>query len=155
MLSKCRPLIAAVAILAGCLAAGSVLAQQSGRIFPFKWSSPIAYEDITTADIQHALIWTRQYWGTTDGALGPLTRKAVRDWLISKGYPAADTLTPAQSVELVSSGLRQRDAFGWALLKDETVGFSVGIPTKLSAVTDPQWKDGGLQYAAYGPVATS
>jgi len=128
------------------------MAQQTGRVFPYKWTIPVPFEEITTADIQHALVWTRHYWAATDGTYGPYTRGAVKGWLTSKGYPAGDTLSREQTVELVTDGLRQRDFFGWALLTDDAVGFSVGIPTKLTEMSAPERKDGGLQYTSYGVI---
>lgn len=141
-----------LAVASMALFVANATAQQTGRVFPYKWPIPVPFEEITTADIQHALVWTRHYWGATDGSYGNYTRGAVKGWLASKGYPPGDTLSRDQAVELVTEGLRQRDFFGWALLTDDAVGFSVGIPTKLTEMQAPIWRDGGLQYASYGVI---
>jgi S1-C subfamily serine protease len=128
-------------------------AQQPGRIFPYQWPSGFSGDDITTADIQHALIWTGHYAGMADGAYGPYTRRGIGDWLVSKGYPKAENLTEKQAGQLVAEGLRQRDRYGWALLVDDAVGFSVGVPTAVATLQPSKWNDGLLQYIASGQVA--
>jgi S1-C subfamily serine protease len=139
-------------IAALLLLAAPAHAQQTGRIFPYKWVSPPPVEDITTADVQHALIWTRHYGAMVDGGYGPYTKRAISGWLTSKGYGPGDTLTREQAVELVTDGLQQRDAYGWALLIDDAVGFSVGISTKMSHPEAPTWQDGVLTYGSNGDV---
>ena len=126
------------------------LSQQTGRIFPYQWSGEIPADDITTADVQHALIWTGYYDAMVDGAYGPGSRRAVRGWLLSKGYSGADTLTTGQAVELVGDGLRRRDRFGWATLVDPAIGFSVGVPTKLTSKHQVTRENGYWSYDAYG-----
>lgn len=142
------------ALLVLCLAgiAGSAVAQQPGRAFPYRWSGTVPADEITVADVQHALIWTGHYGAMVDGAYGPGSKSAVRSWLIAKGYPPADSLTNDQAVELLMQGLKVRDNVGWAVLSDPSVGFKVGMPTKLTELQSPIWKDGGLQYSAFGPV---
>ena len=147
-------LLASIGLLVGSLLALATasVAQQTGRVFPFRWIHQFPPEDLATADIQHALIWTRQYEGMADGTDGPETRRAVGSWLKAKGYKAAETLTKEQSVELVAEGLRQRDLYGWASLVDDAVGFSVGIPQELTAPTKATRREGALQYASNGTV---
>ena len=147
-------LLASIGLLAGSLLAMATasVAQQTGRVFPYRWIHQVPPEDIATADIQHALIWTRQYQGMADGTDGPETRRAVEGWLKSKGYKAAETLTKEQSVELMAEGLRQRDLYGWSNLVDDAVGFSVGIPQELTAPTKATRREGALQYVSNGTV---
>jgi S1-C subfamily serine protease len=151
---KIQPWLASAfsAFAALLLLAHSAHAQLTGRIFPYKWAGPVPAEDITVADVQHALIWTRHYGAMVDGVFGPYTKRAIGGWLASKGYAPADTLTLEQAVELVTDGLRQRDAYGWALLIDDAVGFSVVISPPLSNPEAPTWKDGVLTYGSNGEV---
>ncbi len=134
------------------LVSGPTFAQQPGRIFPYSWAGPIPADDITTADIQHALIWTGHYGAMVDGLFGGFTKKAIGGWLSSKGYPSSDSLTRNQAVELVTEAIAKRDAFGWAILTDDAIGFSVGVPTRLNEATAPIWEDGALWYRFFGPV---
>lgn len=141
------------AILAALLLLSEVAnAQQPGRVFPYSWAGPIPADDITTADIQHALIWTGHYGAMVDGMFGGFTKRAIGGWLAAKGYSTSDTLTRNQAVELVTEAIAKRDAFGWATLTDDAIGFSVGVPTKLNEYAAPVWEDGALWYRYFGPV---
>ena len=147
-------LVPLIGLLAGGLLAVATagFAQQTGRIFSHRWVHQFPAEDVTTADLQHALIWTRQYAGMADGIYGAETRRAVEGWLKSKGHKAAETLSKEQSVELVAEGLRQRDTFGWSNLVDDAVGFSVGIPKELTEPPRVTRRDDRLQYVSNGVV---
>ncbi|HTR86920.1 MAG TPA: serine protease [Reyranella sp.] len=134
----------------GIMCATSAVAQQPGRIFPYRWNGAFPADDITTADIQHALIWTGNYGAMVDSSYGPYTRRAISGWLTSKGYPPSDTLMRAQAIELVAEGLKLRDAYGWSTMTDPSVGFSVGIPTRLSTTRAPYSHDGALWYDSTG-----
>lgn len=81
-LRHCSAIIAALV-----LSCGLACAQQPGRIFPYSWAGPIPADDITTADVQHALIWTGHYGAMVDGLFGGFTKRAIGGWLASKGYP--------------------------------------------------------------------
>ncbi len=141
------------AILAALLLHSEVAnAQQPGRIFPYSWVGPIPADDISTADIQHALIWTGHYGAMVDGMLGGYTKRAISGWLAAKGYSTGETLTRNQAAELVTEAIAKRDAFGWATLTDDAIGFSIGVPTKLNERSAPVWEDGALWYRYYGPV---
>jgi hypothetical protein len=123
---------------------------QAAGSFQYQWTTPVPADAITIADLQHALIWTRHYWAMVDGDYGPYTRRAVTDWQTAKGYQPTGALTPDQSVELVTEGLRQRDEHGWALLVDDAIGFSVGVPTKDTQTMLPKWEDGAWWYKSQG-----
>ncbi|WP_428668584.1 trypsin-like peptidase domain-containing protein [Reyranella sp.] len=151
---------AIASVLGDCLAAITTLtllsepaaAQQLGRIFPYSWASPIPADDITTADVQHALIWTGHYGAMVDGMFGGFIKRAINGWLTSKGYPASVSLTRNQAVELMTEAIAKRDQYGWAILTDDAIGFSVGVPTKLNEGTAPVWENGALWYRFFGPV---
>lgn len=140
----------ALALFAILGAANAATAQQTGRIFPYKWLSDFPIDEVTTADIQHALIWTEHYGAMVDGAYGRHTRRAIAGWLSSKGYSPSDDLSRQQSIELITDGMRKRDAYGWSTLSDSSVGFSVGIPTRLSTSKPVAYRDGMLWYDSEG-----
>jgi S1-C subfamily serine protease len=128
--------------------AGEVSAQQG--VFQYRWPGPPPSGAVTVADIQQALMWTRHYTAAIDGVSGPNTRQAIAAWQAAKSYAGSGNLTPQQTVELVGEGLRQRDAYGWATLRDDALGFSVGLPTKLSKLGEPRLENGSWRYAASG-----
>jgi hypothetical protein len=138
ILTRSLPRWASLAL--SLLAAGNVQAQQPGRIFPYRWAAAFPADQITTADLQHALIWTRHYDGMVDGMSGVHMRKAVTAWQITHGLAATGTLTREEAARLVTEGLRLRDAVGWATLTDTAVGYAVGVPTTLTKLQplDPE-----------------
>jgi len=150
--SSFRPATLALALilLLGLLPARAQNPQMPGGVFPYKWSGPIPPGAITTTDIQSALIWTRHYGGMLDGDAGPSTRRAMAGWQTSKGLQATGTLTASQTMDLITEGLKARDAHGWALLVDDAIGFSVGIPTKFSTSRPPTRSEGDWRYEASG-----
>jgi len=121
---------------------------------------------ITGDDIRRALIWTGHLSVMTTGDPAVIYRTAMQSWQTSKGYKATDTLADEQVAELLAEGDKQRDSFGWSKLEDKSIGFSIGVPTKLvkflSARTDNGnfWYDfeGGVRYTVgvrYGDVSCS
>ncbi|SEP42848.1 hypothetical protein SAMN02990966_06112 [Rhodospirillales bacterium URHD0017] len=109
--------------------------------------------DITIADIQNALIWTRHYGAMVDGDYGDFTKRAAKSWQSSRGYPAAEALSSEQMIQLVSEGLKERDKYGWAMLTDSAVGFSVGFPTSFATSTGPPREENGvLWYRSNGVI---
>ncbi len=124
--------------------------QTQGGVFPYKWSGPIPPDAITTTDVQNALVWTRHYGAAVGGDAGPHLRRAISEWQTSKGFQATGTLTASQTMDLVTEGLKARDSHGWALLVDDAVGFSVGIPTKSSTPRPPTKSQGDWWYEASG-----
>ena len=125
---------------------------QSGGIFQYRWSGSPPLAEISVADVQHALIWTKHYVGMADGAIGPYTRKAIAEWQTSKGYQATGTLTAEQTSSLVTQGLELRDSYGWSTLVDPAIGYSVGIPAKLATLNAPKRDADGWSMTAVGPV---
>ena len=134
----------------GLLPAQAQNAQTPGGVFRYKWSGPIPPGAITTTDVQNALVWARHYGAMVDGDSGPYTRRTISGWQASKGLQATGTLTASQTMDLVTEGLRARDAHGWALLVDDAIGFSVGIPTKFSTPRPPTQSHGDWWYEASG-----
>lgn len=141
-----------------CAAAACLLplmpgaAQQVPSAFHYKWNTPVPTEMITPADIEQALIWTGHI-----SVIGGETsaRKAAQAWQVSKGRPATEVLPDDQALELVSEGLKRRDSYGWSILRDDAVGFAVGIPAKMVKPSSPRNEDNGLWYHADGAVGHS
>lgn len=147
----CRAATLVIALLLlGFLPAQAQNPPTQGGVFQYKWSGPVPPATITATDIQNALLWTRHYGGMVDGDAGPNTRRAISGWQTSKGFQATGTLTSSQTMDLVTEGLRERDSHGWALLVDDAIGFSVGIPTKFSTPQPPTRSQGDLWYEASG-----
>ncbi|WP_296332932.1 serine protease [Reyranella sp.] len=145
--------VATVAIalfLLGHPSAQAQNAQTQGGVFQHKWSSPIPPDAITTTDVENALVWTRHLGAAVDGDAGPYLRRAISGWQTSKGFQATGTLTASQKMDLVREGLKARDTHGWALMIDDAIGFSVGIPTKFSTPQPPTRSQGDWWYEASG-----
>jgi len=79
-------------------------------------------------------------------------RQALQDWQTSKHYKATETLPDEQMSELLAEGDKQRESFGWAMLTDKSIGFSIGVPTKLVKFIAARPDNGGLWYDFEGPV---
>jgi hypothetical protein len=141
------------------LAAASVLlatgaqAQMSPGAFKHRWVGAVPASEISSADIHQALIWTGYLGIGLNKSVANDPRKAMQDWLKSRKYPAADELTDEQTVELVREGLKRRDSFGWAMLRDKSIGFEVGLPTKLAKPEPPQNALSSLLYLAEGDIS--
>jgi hypothetical protein len=129
---------------------------------------PAAAQDIaakiTGDDIRRALIWTGHLGAINTGDPGIVFRTAMQSWQKSKGYKETDQLADEQVMELLAEGDKQRESFGWARLEDKSIGFSIGVPTKLvkfvAARTDNGnfWYDfeGGIRYTVgvrYGDLS--
>lgn len=127
-------------------------AQQVPSAFQYKWNTPVPSEMITASDIEQALIWT----GHINIVGGETSvQKATQAWQTSKGFRATGTLSDEQANQLVSEGLKRRDSYGWAILRDDAVGFAVGIPTAMVKPTAPRNELNGLWYHADGTIGHS
>ena len=109
---------------------------------------------ITPADIVQALIWTGHIGMDNDGGTTAV-RKASQAWQTAKRRTVTESLPDNQAIELVSEGLKKRDAAGWAILRDDSVGFAVGMPTRLAKLSPPQAEGSVLWYHADGSVGQS
>jgi len=85
----------------------------------------------TFDDLRQALIWTGHYDGFAAGDRGALTHAALHDWQKSKNYPQSDSPANEQVLELIAEAAKKSAPFGWSVLRDRYIGFSIGIPTKL------------------------
>jgi S1-C subfamily serine protease len=147
-----RYFISAIAASLAIATGFSAAAQQQQGAFQYVWADRAPIDAITGADIHQALIWTGYFqpasFGEADGV-----RKAAQAWQAAKRYKLTDVPTPEQAVELVYDGLRIRDGFGWATMRDDGVGFSIGIPTKLTKFEPPRNEGAAVWYRSQGAVA--
>jgi Trypsin-like peptidase domain len=107
---------------------------------------------ITGDDIRRALIWTGHLSVMTTGDPAAIYRTAMQSWQTSRGYKATDTLADEQVSELLAEGDKQRDSFGWSKLEDKSIGFSIGVPTKLVKFLSARTDNGNFWYDFEGSV---
>ncbi len=109
-------------------------------------------QKITGDDLRRALIWTGHYRVMSTGDGSALFHTAIQSWQASKHYKVTDNLSDVQEMELLAEGDKQRDSFGWAKFEDKSIGFSVGVPTKLVKFLGARTSNGGLVYDFEGGV---
>lgn len=83
--------------------------------------------------VQEALRWEAHYKGTIDGAFGPGTRAAMRDWQITKGYEPTGILTTAQREQLLSEWRADRAALDLQPVTEQDAGIEIALPLGLVA----------------------
>jgi hypothetical protein len=108
---------------------------------------------ITGNDLRRALIWTGHYSVMNTGDPNTLFRAGLQSWQASKKYKVTDNLPDEQEMELLAEGDKQRDSFGWAKFEDKSIGFSVGVPTKLVKFLGARTNNGGLTYDFEGGIS--
>ena len=118
---------------------------------------PAAAQDLTTGkitgdDLRRALIWTGNLSVMSTGDPAALFKAAFQSWQTAKKYKPTETLPDEQVSELLAEGEKQRDAFGWATLEDKSVGFSVGVPTKLVKFVGTHTENGSFWYDFEGSI---
>lgn len=145
-----RVLCCAAAGLA-VLLCGTVQAQQPG-VFHYRWHGTPPTEAIAPTDTRDALMWTGHLGIAFKGEMSAAVRQAAQAWQKASGYPATDKLSESQTGELIQQALKEREAVGWAVLRDPAVGFSVGVPSKFVTLRAPRIDGGSLVYSASGSV---
>ena len=138
-----------------CLLGTDLAAETAGRVFPYRWETAPPASAITIADLQQALTWTGHFTGPVDGAMGAATRDALAAWQAARKLVPGTPLSPQQSLDLVTEGLKQRDAVKWALLVDDGLGYSIGVPTALTELQPPAQENGRWWTRSSGPFALS
>jgi hypothetical protein len=108
--------------------------------------------EVSGEDIRRALIWTGDYSVMSQDDPATVFRDAYQHWQKSKGYPTTETLPVEQMPQLLAEGARKRDAFGWTTLQDKSIGFSVGVPTKLVKFVAARPSNSGLRYDFEGKI---
>jgi len=108
-------------------------------------------DKVSAAEVRQALIWTRhlELW---DGDPTTAVRKAAQAWQASKGYKQTDSLNDDQKSELLAEAVKLRSAVGWSTLEDKSVGFSVGVPTRLAKLAETRRINGSVIYDFDGAI---
>ncbi|WP_170063362.1 serine protease [Albidovulum inexpectatum] len=81
--------------------------------------------------VQEALRWEAHYKGMIDGAFGPGTRAAMRDWQIAHGYEPTGILTTAQRERLLSDWRADRAALNLQSVSEASAGVEITLPLGL------------------------
>lgn len=134
-----------LAILAGSLALLPLLAHAQAEL-PF--------DKVSNGELRQALIWTGhlELWsGDPSAAL----QKATRSWQAARGYKQTETLSEDQSSEVLAEAVKKREAVGWSILQDKSVGLSIGVPTRLVKFAATRPLNGGMMYEFDGSIAYS
>lgn len=148
-----RSLLPSIVATAVALLCAGAQAQMNHGAFKHRWVGAVPMDEISSGDIAQALIWTGHLGIGLNKAVANDPKKAMEAWQKSKKYPVTEELTDEQTVELVKEGLKKRDSLGWAILRDRSIGFEVGIPTKLAKPEPPQNDKSSLVYLAEGDIS--
>ena len=140
-----------MAAMLGVLQGGVASAQHAG-VFPYRWNDAPPADAVTPHDVREALMWTGHLDAVFKGELADAVRKATNAWLKAKGHPPADKLNEEQTRQLIQEALKERDAVGWSVLRDPSVGFAIGVPAKLVEFGTPSIDGGTLYYGGDGAI---
>ncbi|WP_299656824.1 serine protease [uncultured Tateyamaria sp.] len=83
--------------------------------------------------LQIALQWAGTYQGGIDGAFGRGTRNAMAQWQDGKGFETTGILTTQQRAVLLKDYNAVLDGLGLELVRDETAGIEIQMPTGVVA----------------------
>ena len=132
--------------LAKTMAAGTALVAAIATTAPAFAGYYDTLPEDARRNIQDYLVWTGHYDAPVDGAIGPQTLSAIREWQKQNGY-AADGVLAVPEAEAM--GAAAREAFKSAKFTvgtDGDAGLSYGLPYALvSVVGDNEWN--GLNFA--------
>jgi len=136
-----------------CLLA-CTLAMAPAAFAPSTFAQELPIEKVTGSELRQALIWTGHFelW---DGDPAAALQKASKAWQAAKGYEQTDKLSEDQANELLAEAVRHRNAVGWSILQDKSVGLSVGVPTKLAKLAGTRTINGGTMYDFDGRIGYS
>ena len=148
-----RSLLLPIMAFAVALLSAGAQAQWKHGAFKHRWVGAVPIEEISSDDVIQALVWTGHLGIGLEKSTPTDPKAAIKSWQKSKKHPVTDELTPEQTVELVKEGLKKRDSFGWAILRDKAIGFEVGIPAALVERSPPEHKSSRLSYLADGDVS--
>jgi hypothetical protein len=140
-------ILASVRSIFCALASGLALLSAAGAT-----AQELPAAKITGDDLRRALIWTGDYSIMSKGDPAAIFRDAFQRWQKSKGYTLTESLPDEQVSELLAEGAKQRDAFGWTTLEDKSIGFSIGVPTKLVKFVAARPADEALRYDFEGSI---
>lgn len=114
----------------------------------------LPFDKVSGSELRQALIWTShlELW---EGDPVAAMQKATRGWQAAKGYKQTETLSEDQTSELLAEAVKKREAVGWSILQDKSVGFSVGVPTRLVKFAATRQTNGGMEYDFDGTIGYS
>ncbi|WP_299703692.1 serine protease [uncultured Tateyamaria sp.] len=101
-------------------------------------------------DLQIALQWAGTYQGGIDGAFGRGTRNAMARWQEDKGFDVTGILTTQQRVVLLQDYNSVLDGLGLEVLRDETAGIEMLMPT--DAVAFEKYEYPFAHYTGMGDI---
>ncbi|HEY2876384.1 MAG TPA: serine protease [Reyranella sp.] len=133
-----------------CLLA-CITAMTSAALAPAAFGQEMPIEKATGSELRQALIWTG-YFELWDGDPTAALQKASKSWQAAKGYEQTGKLGEDQANELMAEAVKHRSAVGWSTLQDKSVGFSVGVPTKLVKFATTRTKNGSTIYDFDGKI---
>ena len=145
-----RALLSAIAATATLAVAGA-WAQQPG-VFQYRWPDAPPADAIQATDIREALVWTGHLDPSQRGDLTVAIQRATQSWQKATGHAQTGKLDEAQTRQLVTDALKQRDEVGWSVMRDPAVGIAVGVPSKLATFGPPRLEGAALVYRAGGEV---
>ncbi|MBN9085740.1 MAG: trypsin-like peptidase domain-containing protein [Reyranella sp.] len=114
----------------------------------------LPFDKVSGSELRQALIWTShlELW---DGDPVAAMQKATRSWQAAKGYKETETLSEDQTSELLAEAVKKREAVGWSMLNDKSIGLSVGVPTRLVKYVATRPINGGIAYDFEGAIGWS
>lgn len=89
-------------------------------------------------DLQVALKWAGHYEGPIDAAFGSGTRSSMRSWQEANGREVTGVMTTGQRADLFEAYNAILDGLGLRLVRDETAGIAMQIPTGAVEFTEYQ-----------------
>lgn len=90
-----------------------------------------SWDGQTRRAVQEALVWTGDYDTRVDGAIGPRTRSAIRDFQRDHGWRATGHLTREQFDALMAARRAAVEEVGFRVVDHAETGVRVGIPLRL------------------------
>lgn len=123
--------------------------------FSQAWAQAPAARPLTLEDIRQALIWTGNYDPYQDGDQGARVHAALEAWQKSKGYVVTESPSNPQITELLAEATKKSTTYGWSMLHDKSVGFSIGIPTRLVKFLSTRSANSLLYYDFEGTIGYS
>ncbi len=112
----------------------------------------LADRKVTPEELCRALIWTGHLTFMAQGEPQQIIEDAIHSWQKSKKYPETKELPEDQLAELLTEGEARRDSFGWATLEDKSIGFSIGVPTRLTKFQGARYANASTRYDLEGLV---
>jgi S1-C subfamily serine protease len=114
----------------------------------------LPFDKVSKGELRQALIWTShlELW---EGDPTEAMQKATKSWQAAKGYKQTETLSEDESSELLAEAVKKREAVGWSTLQDKSIGFSVGVPTRLVKFVGTRPINGGVEYDFDGAIGYS